>query len=36
MSLAALTADHPLLTERHVRSALAYTEQFADEISVPA
>jgi uncharacterized protein (DUF433 family) len=29
---AALTADHPLVTERHVRTARAYTAQFADEI----
>jgi uncharacterized protein (DUF433 family) len=28
----ALTADHPLITDRHVRTARAYTAQFADEI----
>lgn len=32
--VAALTADHPLLSERHVRTALAYAAQFADEIAV--
>lgn len=31
--LAALTADHPLLSERHVRTALGYQAQFADEIA---
>lgn len=29
---AALTADHPLVTERHLRTARAYAAQFADEI----
>jgi len=29
---AALTADHPLVTERHVRTARAYAAQFAREI----
>lgn len=29
----ALTADHPLLTERHVRTARAYATQFPDEIA---
>jgi uncharacterized protein (DUF433 family) len=28
-----LTDDHPLLSERHVRTALAYATQFADEIA---
>ena len=32
--IAALTADHPLVTERHVRTARAYAAQFADEIAV--
>lgn len=32
--VAALTADHPLLTERHVRTARAYSNQFPDEIAV--
>lgn len=27
-----LTADHPLVTDRHVRTAHAYAAQFADEI----
>lgn len=31
--LAAMIADHPLLTERHVRTARAYAAQFADEIA---
>ncbi len=30
---AALAADHPLLTERHVRTARAYSNQFPDEIA---
>lgn len=29
---AALTVDHPLVTERRVRTARAYAAQFADEI----
>jgi uncharacterized protein (DUF433 family) len=29
----ALTADHPLINERHVRTALAYATQFTDEIA---
>lgn len=29
----ALTADHPLLSERHVRTARAYANQFAEEIA---
>ena len=32
--VAALVADHPLLSERYVRTALAYATQFADEIAV--
>jgi uncharacterized protein (DUF433 family) len=32
--VAALTADHPLISERHVRTALAYATQFADEIEL--
>jgi uncharacterized protein (DUF433 family) len=31
--LVALIADHPLLTERHVRTARAYANQFPDEIA---
>jgi uncharacterized protein (DUF433 family) len=31
--VAALTADHPLLTDRRVRTARAYAEQFADEVA---
>lgn len=31
--VAVLTADHPLLSERHVRTAIAYANQFADEIA---
>jgi hypothetical protein len=30
----ALTADHPLISERHLRAARAYANQFADEIGV--
>src|SRR5947209_6692647 len=30
---AALTADHPLLAERHVRTARAYANQFPEEIA---
>ena len=30
--VAALAADHPLVTDRHVRTARAYAAQFADEI----
>lgn len=30
---AALAADHPLLTERHTRTARAYANQFPDEIA---
>jgi len=29
---AALAADHPLVTERHIRTARAYAAQFTDEI----
>ena len=29
---AALTADHPLVSDRHVRTARAYAAQFANEI----
>lgn len=32
--VAALIADHPLLTDRHVRIARAYTTQFEDEITL--
>jgi hypothetical protein len=32
--VAALTADHPLLSERHVRTAGAYAAQFADETAM--
>jgi len=32
--VAALRADHPLIDERHVRTALAYATQFADEIAL--
>ncbi len=32
--VAALTVDHPPVSERHVRTALAYATQFADEIAV--
>lgn len=32
--VAALAADHPLVSERHVRTARAYADQFADEIAV--
>ena len=32
--VAALIADHPLLTERHVRTARGYSNQFPDEIAV--
>jgi uncharacterized protein (DUF433 family) len=32
--VAALRADHPLINERHVRTALAYATQFADEIAL--
>lgn len=31
--LAALAADHPLLSERHTRTARAYANQFPDEIA---
>jgi len=31
--VAALSADHPLLSERHVRTARAYARQFPDEIA---
>lgn len=31
--VAALIADHPLVTERHVRTARAYAAQFPDEIA---
>jgi uncharacterized protein (DUF433 family) len=31
--VAALTADHPLVSKRHVRTALAYGTQFGDEIA---
>jgi hypothetical protein len=30
--VATLSADHPLLSERHVRTARAYASQFPDEI----
>ena len=30
--VAALAADHPLVTDRHVRTARAYAAQFAEEI----
>jgi uncharacterized protein (DUF433 family) len=32
--VAALVADHPLVSERHVRTALAYATQFAGEIEL--
>lgn len=32
--VAALIADHPLVADRHVRTALAYATQFADEITL--
>ena len=31
--VAALKADHPLVSERHVRTAVAYATQFGDEIA---
>jgi hypothetical protein len=31
--VAALRADHPLVSERHVRTAVAYATQFGDEIA---
>jgi hypothetical protein len=31
--VAALAVDHPLVIERHVRTARAYANQFADEIA---
>jgi uncharacterized protein (DUF433 family) len=31
--VATLTVDHPLVSERHVRTAIAYATQFADEIA---
>jgi uncharacterized protein (DUF433 family) len=30
--VAALTVDHPLVTDRHVRTARSYAAQFADEV----
>jgi uncharacterized protein (DUF433 family) len=30
----ALTGDHPLLSERHVRTAVTYAAQFADETAM--
>lgn len=32
--VAALIADHPLVTDRHLRTARAYATQFADEITL--